>query len=62
MCKKTAGFMSCSDGFLPSKIQTVKFENAMSIDKGSWGFRRNAYLNEYLSIHELLAKIIQTVR
>ena len=34
----------------------------MTIDRKAWTFRRNAPLSDFLTIEELLANIIQTVR
>lgn len=33
----------------------------MTIDKKSWGFRRNAVLSEYLTLAELVKELIITV-
>lgn len=38
-----------------------KWENAMTIDKNSWGFRRNAVLSEYLTLAELVKELVITV-
>ncbi|XP_018333024.1 plasma alpha-L-fucosidase-like isoform X2 [Agrilus planipennis] len=42
-------------------LQSHKWENAMTLDKHSWGYRRNAPLNEYLTTHELIKTLAQTV-
>lgn len=34
----------------------------MTIDRASWGFRRNAALVDYLEIHELITLLAETVR
>ncbi len=39
-----------------------KWENAMTIDKKSWGFRREAPLSDYLTVHDLLTLLAETVR
>lgn len=43
------------------KLQSHKWENAMTIDHYSWGYRRNAPLSNYLTIEELLKTFITTV-
>lgn len=39
-----------------------KWVNAMTIDKGSWGYRRNADLRDFYTIEELLKEVIYTIR
>jgi alpha-L-fucosidase len=43
-------------------LQKHKWENAMTVDKKSWGFRREAKLEDFLTIHELISKLAETVR
>lgn len=38
-----------------------KWENAFTLDKQSWGFRRNMKLSEILTINELLETVVSTV-
>lgn len=38
-----------------------KWENAFTIDKKSWGFRRNMKLSEIMTINELLQTVVSTV-
>lgn len=33
----------------------------MTIDKDSWGYRRNANISNYLTTHEMLTTLVQTV-
>lgn len=42
-------------------LQKHKFENAMTIDKKSWGYRRDATLSDYLSLSELVKELTITV-
>jgi hypothetical protein len=44
------------------KKQSRKWENCMTLDKKSWGFRREAKLGDYLTIKELLTTLAETVR
>lgn len=39
-----------------------KWENCFTIDKYSWGFRRNAKLQDFMSIEEILQTITESVR
>ncbi|XP_055958366.1 alpha-L-fucosidase isoform X2 [Patella vulgata] len=58
---KHGGFFTCQDRYQPGKLQSRKWENAMTIDRRSWGYRRNAQLSDYLSTEELLSTFIETV-
>ena len=44
------------------KLQNHKWENAFTVDKSSWGFRREAVLSDFLTIEEILEQIVSTVR
>ncbi|CAG9862030.1 unnamed protein product [Phyllotreta striolata] len=52
---------TCSDRYNPGTLQPHKWENAMTIDKASWGFRRNANIADYCSAIELLTQLVSTV-
>ena len=39
-----------------------KWENAMTIQRQSWGYIRNTDISGYLNITELLTQLITTVR
>ena len=43
-------------------LQKHKWENAMTLDKSSWGFRREMNLADVLSVHDLLTLLAETVR
>lgn len=38
-----------------------KWENCMTVDKKSWGYRRNADLDEILTTHDLLVTLTETI-
>lgn len=48
--------------FLLGHVMPHKWVNAMTIDKGSWGYRRNADLRDFYTIEELLEEVIYTIR
>ncbi|KAK2585235.1 hypothetical protein KPH14_009937 [Odynerus spinipes] len=54
-------FYTCSDRYNPGVLIPHKWENCMTIDKKSWGFRRNAALSEYLTVEELVKELVTTV-
>ena len=48
--------------FQKGKLQNHKWENCLTVDKGSWGYRRNVNINSYLTINQLLYQLASTVR
>jgi alpha-L-fucosidase len=60
LCKH-GSFVTCKDRFNPGVLQTKKFENALSIDKESWGFDPTTTLERTLTLKELLRDLIMTV-
>ncbi|XP_059468911.1 alpha-L-fucosidase isoform X2 [Neocloeon triangulifer] len=55
------GFYTCQDRYNPGVLQPHKWENAMTIDKHSWGFRREAKFTDILTYEELIEQIVSTV-
>ncbi|XP_076453793.1 alpha-L-fucosidase-like [Babylonia areolata] len=55
------GFFTCNDRFNPKTLQKFKWEGGLTIDVSSWGFVRNAPLSSYLSIEDILTRLIQVV-
>ncbi|XP_050730393.1 alpha-L-fucosidase-like [Eriocheir sinensis] len=54
-------FYTCHDNFNPGVLQPHKWENCMTVDRRSWGFRREAALADYRTIHELLTELASTI-
>ncbi|CAL4153464.1 unnamed protein product, partial [Meganyctiphanes norvegica] len=52
---------TCHDRYNPGYALPYKWENAMTFDRRSWGYRRNADLSMYLSIEEVLKSLVTTV-
>jgi alpha-L-fucosidase len=55
------GYYTCADRYNPGTLQPHKWENCMTLDKESWGFRRNAKIEEYLTPEELISTIASSV-
>ncbi|GIX73539.1 alpha-L-fucosidase [Caerostris darwini] len=55
------GYYTCTDRYNPKTLQAHKWENAMTLDKGSWGFRRNVDLSGFLTLDELVTTLAETV-
>ncbi|CAO1437166.1 unnamed protein product [Diamesa tonsa] len=58
---KHGDFYTCSDRFNPGVLQKHKWENAMTLDKDSWGHRADAKLEDYLTSRELIRELVTTV-
>uniref|UniRef100_A0AAG5DAL2 Putative alpha-L-fucosidase n=1 Tax=Anopheles atroparvus TaxID=41427 RepID=A0AAG5DAL2_ANOAO len=54
-------FHTCSDRYNPGVLQKHKWENALTLDKQSWGHRVNARLEDFMTTAELIAEIATTV-
>ena len=60
LCKH-GGFLTCSDRFNPRSANDRKWENAMTLDLESWGFRKNFKLSDVITIEQLIEEIVTTV-
>lgn len=60
MCNH-GGFMTCADRYDPGELLPYKWENAMTLDKQSWGYRRDATIDDYLTPEELITTIARTI-
>jgi len=55
------GFFTCTDRYNPGSLQNHKWENALTVDQFSWGYRRNANYSDYLTVPALLTQLVSTV-
>ncbi len=46
---KHGGYLNCADRYNPGKKQTRKWENAMTLDRQSWGNRKDANIEDFLT-------------
>jgi len=58
---KHGGYYTCDDRYNPGHLIPHKWENALTIDSQSWGFRRNADIADMLTIDELIFQLASTV-
>ncbi|XP_065288997.1 tissue alpha-L-fucosidase-like [Dermacentor albipictus] len=58
---KHGDFFNCEDRFNPGVLQPHKWENCLSLDKYSWGYRHHATLSDYHTIHEILDILASTI-
>lgn len=52
---------TCFDRYHPSFLPSYKFENAFTLDKKSWGYRREMQLEDVLTFKEILSEFIFTI-
>jgi len=58
---KHGGYYTCDDRYNPGHLVKHKWENCMTIDKHSWGYRREAVLSDYLTTQEIINTLVETV-
>lgn len=54
-------FFNHADKFNPGYLLPHKWENAMTLDKGSWGYRRQMKAGDVLSLLDLITSLASTV-
>ena len=58
--QKHGSYFSGPDRWQPGHLIDHKWENAMTIDKQSWGIRRNMDIADILTPEELISEVIKT--
>ena len=57
--QKHGGFYSGPDRFVPGHVLEHKFEDAMTIDRESWGIRRDIKIDDVYPIDELIGLVAE---
>ena len=52
---------TCRDRYVPGHLVKHKWESCTTIDKGSWGYRRNTKLSDYVETVQLIHLLIEIV-
>ncbi|CAH1777645.1 unnamed protein product [Owenia fusiformis] len=55
------GYYTCQDHYVPGHLVKHKWENCMTIDKYSWGYRRDAQLEDFENSTSLIHQLVETV-
>ncbi|KAM6173798.1 tissue alpha-L-fucosidase [Erethizon dorsatum] len=55
------GYYNCQDKFMPESLPDHKWEMCTSLDKWSWGYRRDTKVADVLSESEVILELVQTV-
>uniref|UniRef100_A0A2K6U121 Alpha-L-fucosidase n=1 Tax=Saimiri boliviensis boliviensis TaxID=39432 RepID=A0A2K6U121_SAIBB len=55
------GYYNCEDKFKPQSLPDHKWEMCTSIDKFSWGYRRDMAMSDVTEESEIISELIQTV-
>uniref|UniRef100_UPI00358EC362 tissue alpha-L-fucosidase-like n=1 Tax=Myxine glutinosa TaxID=7769 RepID=UPI00358EC362 len=58
---KHGDFWNCNDKFNPGTLQHHKWESCMSVDKRSWGYRRNMDYFDMMTPSEVIAGLMKSV-
>jgi len=54
-------FYTCKDRYNPGKLLNHKWENCMTVDRYSWGYRREAVLSDFLTMDDLTKELVETI-
>ncbi|ESO03945.1 hypothetical protein HELRODRAFT_172980 [Helobdella robusta] len=60
MCKH-GGFYTCNDRYNPGILQKHKWENCVTLDLDSWGYRRVAQFSDIIPIESSIAEVASTI-
>lgn len=54
-------YYTCTDNYNPGVLLSHKWENCMTLDKNSWGYRRNLNLGDVNTIEYVIESLVTTV-
>ena len=60
MCRH-GDFYTCDDRYSPGHLLPHKWESCITVDRQSWGYRREMALADILSPEELVANLVEIV-
>ncbi|KAL1776575.1 tissue alpha-L-fucosidase [Sigmodon hispidus] len=55
------GYYNCQDKFRPHSLPDHKWEMCTSVDKSSWGYRRDMTISSIAGENEIIEELVQTV-
>uniref|UniRef100_A0A0N4ZQ65 Putative alpha-L-fucosidase n=1 Tax=Parastrongyloides trichosuri TaxID=131310 RepID=A0A0N4ZQ65_PARTI len=55
------GFMTYSDNYDPGIMINKKWENCMTLDRKSWGYRRDINSNDIYTVEEVIDSLVRTI-
>ncbi|XP_028936125.1 tissue alpha-L-fucosidase [Ornithorhynchus anatinus] len=55
------GYYNCADKYRPGTLPDHKWEMCTSVDKMSWGYRRNMEVLQLMSEEEIILELVETV-
>ncbi|KAI1692657.1 alpha-L-fucosidase domain-containing protein [Ditylenchus destructor] len=58
---KHGGFLTHENNFDPGHLLARKWENCLTLDRQSWGYRRNINSSDVLSFKELVSQLARTI-
>ncbi|XP_062265901.1 tissue alpha-L-fucosidase-like [Platichthys flesus] len=58
---KHGGYFNCDDKYTPGELPKHKWEKCTSVDKYSWGYRRNMRLIDLMDLPSIIKDMVRTV-
>ncbi|XP_037120698.1 tissue alpha-L-fucosidase-like [Syngnathus acus] len=58
---KHGGYYNCEDKYTPGQLPSHKWEKCTSVDKLSWGYRRNMKMSDLMDLPTIIEDLVHTV-